>query len=92
MNLREDFPAVRLEGSPEVVQVYTGKLRHHLVGNAAWQLPHEPVVRPFHAPPADDVVALFHFFQEPRNFIRVVLQIPVHGDDDFAASKIESGF
>ncbi len=43
-------------------------------------------------PSADQVVAFFNFLQEAGNFFRVVLQIAVHGNDDFAAGKIETGF
>ena len=44
------------------------------------------------APATDQVVALFDFFEEAGNFFGVVLQIPVHGNDDFAAGEIEAGF
>src|SRR5581483_999174 len=92
LDFLDDFAAIGLEGGAEVVQLDAGELGHHPVGDMAGKLPHQPVIAALVAPAADQVVAFFNFFQESRNFFGVVLKIAVHGDDDFAARKIEAGF
>ena len=49
------------------------------------------VVLPVLAPAAHDVVALVDLRQQPRDVVRVVLQVAVHGDDDVAAAVVDPG-
>ena len=92
LNFLNDFAAIGFEGGAKIVQVDTGQFRHHPVGNAAGNLAHEPMVAARVAPAAHEIEALFDFLEKPGNLFRVVLQIPVHGDDDLAAREIKSGF
>src|SRR6202030_1452303 len=85
LDLLQNFPPVRLEGGPKIMQIDPGKLGHQPVRNAARHAAHQPVVSPLVAPAAYQIVAFFDFFKEARNLFRVMLQIAVHGDDDFAA-------
>ena len=43
------------------------------------------------APAADDVVALFEFGEEVGDFVGVVLEVAVHGEDDLALGVVEAG-
>ncbi len=47
---------------------------------------------PLVKPTAYQIVAFLNFFQEARNFFRVVLQVAAHGNDHVAARKIKAGF
>ncbi len=42
------------------------------------------------APAADQVITFLDFLEKARNLLRIVLQIPIHGNNHFAARKIES--
>ena len=44
------------------------------------------------APAADEIEAFFNFFQEARDFVGIMLQVAIHGNDHVAAGKIEAGF
>src|SRR5215831_7884131 len=91
LNFLNDFAAVGLEGRAEIVQFYSGELRHHPIGGAARDLPHQPVVAARIAPSAYQVVAFFDLFKEAGNLFRIMLEVAVHRDNDTAASEVESG-
>src|SRR5580704_4209024 len=90
MNLRQNFAPVSFKRRAKVVQIYARELRHHPVGDPAWKLPRQPMIRTRNAPSADQVVAFFNFFQESRDLIGVMLQIAVHGNNDLSASEIKA--
>src|SRR5205807_2940069 len=92
LNFLNDFPAVGLEGGSKIVEVDSRELCHHPIGGATRKLPHKPVIPPVVAPAAHQVETFLDFFQKARNLFRVVLQIAVHRNDDFAARKIKTGF
>src|SRR5204863_6249546 len=80
-----------LKSGAKIVKVDSRKLAHHPVRDAAGQSPGQPGILPFHAPAADDVVAFRHGDQKLRDILRVVLQVPIHGDNDVALRKVKSG-
>ena len=91
-NVLDDFAAIDFEGGAEIVDIDSGKLGHHPIGNARRQTAHDEIVDALLAPTADDVAAGgFKGFQHYRDVVRVVLQVTVHGDDDFAGSVVETG-
>src|SRR5579871_2217684 len=92
LNLLQNFAAVGFERGAKVMQIYSGKFGHHPTRHPARNLAQEPVVLAGIAPAADQVKSFLDFFQELGNFFRIVMQIAVHGDDDFTAGKIKSGF
>src|SRR3984957_15267277 len=88
----DDFAAIDFEGSAEIVDVDSGEFGHHPVGNTRRQAAHDEIVHALLAPAADDVAASgFKGFQHYRDVVRVVLQVAVHGDDDFAGSVVKTG-
>ena len=92
LDFLQNFPAIGFKGGAEIVKFDAGKLGHHPVGGPAGNLPHQPVILALKTPAADQVVAFFDFFQKAGNFFRIVLQVPVHGNDNFPAGKIKTGF
>src|SRR5258708_32999547 len=90
LNLLNYFATVSLEGGSEVMQFQPGQLSHHPVRDSAGHLPQEPVIASSVAPAADQVIAFLDFLEKARNLLRIVLQIPIHGNNHFAARKIES--
>src|SRR5262245_12398644 len=64
---------------------------HEPVCNAAGQPAREPSILPLKTPAADNVVAFAEFCYECRNLGRIVLEVPIHGDDNLSLSEIESG-
>ncbi len=90
LNFLNDLSAVGFERCSKIVQIDSRKFCHHPVGGAAGKLPHQPVVPPVVTPAAHQVEAFLDFFQKARNLFGVVLQVAVHGNDDFAARKIKS--
>src|SRR5207249_4188331 len=92
LNFLNDLAAVGLKRGSKIVKVDSRKFRHHPVGGAAGKLAHQPVIPPVVTPAAHQFETFFDFFQKARNFFRVVLQIAVHRNDDFAARKIKTRF
>ena len=90
-NVVDDFAAIGLVGSAEVVNVHVGELGHQPVGAARGNAAHHEVVDALLAPAGDDVVALFQLFDKVRNLVGVVLQVAVHGEDELARGVIEAG-
>src|SRR5467141_2953125 len=84
-----NLSAVGLEGSAKVMQWDSRKLSHGPIRNAARQAAGKPSVFPFRAPTTNDVEAFVKFFDERRNLGGIVLQIAVHGDDDFASGGVK---
>ena len=80
-DILDDLAAVGLEGCAEVVDVDTGEGGHELVCGAGGDAAHEEVVAALVSPATNDIVALFQFGEEARNFVGIVLQIAVHGED-----------
>ena len=88
----DDFAAIDFEGGAEIVDVDSGELGHHPVGNTRRQAAHDEIVHALLAPAADDVAASgFKSFQHYRDVVRVVLQVAVHGNNDFAGGVVKSG-
>lgn len=90
-NVLNDLTAVGLEGSTEVVDIYSGKGGHELVGGMRGDAAHEEVITALIAPAADNIVAFFQFGEKTRDLVRVVLQIAVHSEDEVALRVIEAG-
>src|SRR5579863_2616630 len=80
----DDFAAIGLEGSAEVVDVDAGEPGHEPVGAARRNAAHDEVVNAILAPAGNDVVAFLEFLEEAGNLIGIVLQIAVHGEDELA--------
>jgi hypothetical protein len=77
-------PAVRIERAAEVGDLDACKAPQHPVDHARGQRPAERIL-PNTTPPARDVVARLNRLDEPRDVLRGVLQVAVHGHDDVAA-------
>src|SRR5260370_959310 len=88
----DDLPAVGLECRAKIVQGDSRKLRHGPIRNPARQAACKPGVFPFVAPTANDVEAFVKFLDEGRYLRWVVLQIAVHGNDDFALGEVKTSF
>src|SRR6267143_415253 len=88
LNFLINLPAVGFERGSEVVQIDSRKLCHHPVSGTAGKLPHQPVIPPLVAPATYQVVALFYFFEEARNFFRVVMPVAVPRNDAFPPRTI----
>src|ERR1700716_3183316 len=86
-----NLSAVGLKGSAKVMQWDSRELSYGPIRNAARQAAGEPSVFPFAAPTANDVEAFVKFFNERWNLCGIVLQIAVHGDDDFASGSVKPG-
>src|SRR5215469_1173918 len=89
-NLLQNRPPVRLEGGAEVMDIDAAELGHHPVRHARRQTPKPEIVDALLAPPAYDVIALGDLLEEHRDVVRVVLQVPVHGNDVLAAGVVEA--
>src|ERR1700731_5450582 len=87
-----DLSAIRLKGSAKVMQWDSRKLSHGPIRNVARQATREPFIFSFVAPTTDNIESFVKFFNEGRDLCGVVLQIAVHGDDDFASSGVKAGF
>ena len=90
LNFLNDFPPISLERCPEIMQIDPRQLRHHPVGGAAGNLPHQPVIAARIAPAADQVEAFFDFLEKAGNLFGIVLQVAIHGNDDLAPREIKS--
>src|SRR5258706_3250463 len=90
-NLLENLAAVCLESGAEVVDIDAAELGHNPVGNSRREAPQPEVIDALLAPSADDVIALGDFFDEQRDVRRIVLQVAIHGNDEFTAHVIEAG-
>ena len=91
-NVLDDFAAIDFEGGAEVVDIDSRELGHHPIGNARRQAAHDEIVDALLAPAADDVAAGgFKGLQHYRDVVRVVLQVAVHGNNDFAGSVVKTG-
>jgi hypothetical protein len=90
-NVLDDFTAVRLEGRTEVVDIDATERRHEQVRGAGGDAAQEEVVSTLCAPAADNVVSLFQLCEEVGDFLRVVLEVTVHRQDEVSLSVIESG-
>ncbi len=87
----DDFATVGLEGGAEVVDVDAAENCHEPVGDMRGNAAEEEVVGALRTPAADDVVALFELGEEGGDFVGVVLEVAVHGEDEIALSVIEAG-
>ena len=87
----EDLAAVDLEGAPVVVEADPGDPRDQGVGDLRGEPPRPERILPVVAPAAHDVVALLELVDQPRDVRRVVLAVPVEGDDERAAGQVEAG-
>ena len=80
---------VALEAAIVVVQVDPFQRTQHLIENAVCKrpMPREPAV---FAPAADDIETLAERFEEPADLCRIILKVGIHGEDDVAASRLET--
>src|SRR6185437_8617260 len=90
-NVLDDLTAIGFVGRAEVVNVYAGELRHRPVGDARRHAAEDEVVGSLGAPSAHHVVAFLQLGEEARNLAGVVLQVAVHGDDEFTGGVVEAG-
>ena len=82
--------AVGVERAAEVGDLDAGEAAQHPVDQAARQRP-APRVVPRGAAAARDVVAGLDRLDEPRDVLRLVLEVAVHRHDDLAARAREAG-
>src|ERR1035438_2887293 len=90
-NVLDHFTAISLESRAKVVDVYAREPGHEPVRAVRWKPPQHQVVNPDLAPAGDNVVSLFELFNEAGDIIRVMLQVPVHGEDKLARCMVETG-
>ena len=83
--------AVPFERGAEVVDTDPAQLGHQPVGAARGDAAQPQVVQPALAPAADDVVSVGQLLQELGDVVGVVLQVPVHGDDELTLGMVETG-
>ncbi len=91
VDIFDDLGAVGLEGGAEVVQVNAAEIFHESICDEGWDAANPEIIDAASPPAGDDIVALIDFPEETGNFLRGVLKIGVHGDDDFSASGVETG-
>ena len=85
----DDVPAVRAQHASVIVHRHADDQRGHPVLQARSEFPVR-LVMTFLAPSADDVVAFVDRGDQPRNFLRRILQVGVERDDDLAARLLEA--
>src|SRR5258705_12689415 len=90
LNTLYDFSTIGLEGGAKVVKWGSRDLSHDPVRNSAGQPACQPRVQPLLAPTTDEVVALFKFGEERRDFFGLMLQIAIHRDDNLARGDVEA--
>src|SRR5215472_10904783 len=89
-DLLENIAPIGFERGAKIVNVDSAELGHEPVRAARGDAPQPEIVDALFAPAAYDVVTLGDFFEEDRNVAGIVLQVSVHGDDEFAACMIEA--
>ena len=87
----DHFAAIRLEGRAEVVNIDAREPGQEPVGASGGNAPGQQVVNALLAPARDHVVSLRELFQEVWDFVRVVLQVAVHSQDELARGIVETG-
>src|SRR5215472_9983390 len=90
-DLLENVAAIGLERGAKIVNVDSAELGHQPVRAARGDAAQPEIVDALFAPAADDVVTLGDFFEKGGNIGGIMLQVAVHGDDEFAARMIEAG-
>jgi hypothetical protein len=88
-DLRERLSPIGFERRAEIFQRDAREPGGEPVGDARGETARHPGVRSLAPPPADQVVPFGQLLQQPRDIARIVLQIPIHGDDDLSPSVIE---
>ena len=73
------------------MDVNAGEPGHEPVGAAGGNAAHDEVVDALFAPAGDDVVAFFKPLEEAGDLVGIVLQVAVHGEDEFAGGVVEAG-
>ena len=61
------------------------------IGSLRRNAPRQQRILALDAPAGDDIIALFDFFDQPRNIRRIILAISIHRDDDFAGAVVQCG-
>src|SRR4051812_23415816 len=87
-----DVGAIHLERAAVVVQLDAGDARDHAVRHHRRQLARDGAVLPLLAPAGDhiDIRPLFEQIEEPRDVVRIILQVAVERDDDLALRRVEA--
>ncbi len=88
-NIVDDLATIGLEGSAEVVDVDSAERGHQPVGSARGDAAHDEVVTTLGPPSADDVVAFFELGEKIGDFVRGVLKVAIHGEDELTLRVIE---
>ena len=87
-----DHPtAIGLEGSAEVMNVDAREPSQQPVGAIRGNAPCQQIVDAVLAPAGDHVVTLREHFDKVGNFVRVVLQVTVHSEDELARGIVKTG-
>src|SRR5437667_2999092 len=90
LQFSHNLSTISFEGSAEIVKLNARQPGHHSVGNPTRNSSGQPGVFPFDAPAADDVIPFQDLFDELRNLSRVMLEVAIHRNDDFAVRIIET--
>src|SRR6266702_6118337 len=90
-NLLDQGGPVGLEGAAVITNRHTRDLPDQAIGDLRGNFPGDQLVLAVVAPADHDVEALIHLVQEQLDITRIILQIPIHGDDDFACGVLDAG-
>src|SRR5690606_32251221 len=83
------FPAIRLEPAVEIVELHAGRLANRPVKDLAGECLAERILAAL-LPAGDEVVSFSQKLKEFWNFVRIVLQVAIHGDNHIATCGCES--
>ena len=88
--VRNHLAPISFEAIVDIVQMHTRQFAHHTVENTRWKGLRDGVeARIF--PAGDQIVALIQLGEKVGNLCGIILQVPVHGKDNLAATTAETG-
>ena len=87
----DDLAPIRPECAAAVVDADSGQATDEPVGRPRWQLASDQGILARSSPTADYVEPSIQPRDEPRNIVRVVLEIAVHGHHHVSRRTVESG-
>ncbi len=90
-NILNHLAAIGFECGAEVVNGNAGETRHDPVGAGRGNAAQDEAVDANFAPAGDDIVTLIELFDKGGNVIGIVLQVAIHGQDEFARGVVKAG-
>ena len=90
IHVLQHLGTVGLESGAEIAQVEAGSARHEPVGDARGNLAGDGIVHALLPPAAGDIEALIDFREQRRDIFRSVLEVAIHGDNDFSLGFVKT--